>query len=657
MTALQQAAYAWAPTPTGRAFGPHASTFSRRGMQIWHGRVERWLRTDPGRSAEPSHFYGVFDDEAVLVRRLQPRQARSARTWLLTGPATTLTPKLALELRDFGWLGGERQALVPLTPRMLDPYRAGLERQARAPEVLELLVPLLSRILAGAEGPLVHAPSPLTYALLWGLQDVLGGIAVDRPAGGRWQMSFETYDDRTVPPDHPGLFVRFQRGAFRLPVDRAGEPLARELVAGYAAADGRRAPQRRTSQSRSTWIPTSGSAPPTRPDPAVPGSPAGNRDSSGTPLFRPPGPQAASTSRGEPMTSPAPAPVARRNATDRKIICPICLSILDWDDPPLHRYDPAKAAWVRLTIPPTASANQRAADLRTAFVECRDAQAQGSAHYLPLAYGQHGPPAVYGLVGATRSGKTHLLTAMIGQLEKQGLRLGIRHRPIGLADHQTLIDEQVSPFLNRSKVIEQTRAGAVGLVDAFLIGDGDDEGDEGRPVALFDVAGGDLLQVESARRFLDIADGLIFVVNAAELGRDELGDRTFSTVLELLQGSGRLSRVSATVVLNKADLLRFEDPIARWMRQPDQTLDAETSLRESADVYAYLHAHGAGAWTRPYRECRRATLHVASAVGSDAVADGTFVRGVTSCRVLNPLISLMAMTGVLTSPEAKKIGI
>jgi hypothetical protein len=354
------------------------------------------------------------------------------------------------------------------------------------------------------------------------------------------------------------------------------------------------------------------------------------------------------------VTSPATAPATAGTATGKKITCPICLSTLSWEDPPLHRYDPASGGYVRLTIPPTASANQRAVALRTAFVECTDAQAQGTSHYLPLAYGQHGPPAVYGLVGATRSGKTHLLTAMIGELEKRGLRHGLHHQPIGLAGHKAFIDEQVSPFLNRSQVIEQTRSGTVGMIDAFLIRDGDREG---RPVALFDVAGGDLLEVESARRFLDVADGLIFVVNAAELGHDELGDRTFSTVLELLQGSGRLSQVSAAVVLNKADLLRFEDPIARWMRQPDQTLDAEASLRESADVYAYLHARGAQAWTRPYRDCHRATLHVASAAGSDAVVESTFVRGVDSRRVLNPLISLMAMTGVLTSHEAKKIGI
>lgn len=356
------------------------------------------------------------------------------------------------------------------------------------------------------------------------------------------------------------------------------------------------------------------------------------------------------------MSSPASAfpPPPAPSADGEPVTCPFCLAPLNWSGLDLFRYDPIDGTYKELDIPQEASDAQRSVLLRTAHVRCPGSGAEGSSHYLPLGYGQYGPPAVYGLVGATRSGKTHLITAMIGQLEKYGLGNGLTHRPVAPAMHKAILDEQVGPFLNRSQVLEQTRLGAIGLVDAFLVQEG---GRPGRTIALFDVAGGDLLEIEAARRFLDVADGLIFVVNAAELGRDGLGDRTFGTVLDLLQASGRLSRISAAIVLNKADLLRFDDPVAVWLRHEDRALDSEASLRESADVYAYLHARGAQAWTRPYRECRRATLHVASAAGSNAVADQTFVRGVRPRRVLNPLLSLMAMTGVLASPEAEKIGI
>jgi hypothetical protein len=134
------------------------------------------------------------------------------------------------------------------------------------------------------------------------------------------------------------------------------------------------------------------------------------------------------------------------------------------------------------------------------------------------------------------------------------------------------------------------------------------------------------------------------------------GDPAFNTVLDLLRTSGRLSQVSAAVVLNKADLLRFDPPLAHWLRSGDQQVSARECLLESADVYAYLHRRGAQAWTRPYRECTRATLHVASATGG--ADDGMkFPRGVTPYRVIVPLVALLAMTDVIASPQTHGMGI
>jgi hypothetical protein len=108
-------------------------------------------------------------------------------------------------------------------------------------------------------------------------------------------------------------------------------------------------------------------------------------------------------------------------------------------------------------------------------------------------------------------------------------------------------------------------------------------------------------------------------------------------------------------VVTKADLLRFEDPVALWLRSGLGGTDPDLTLRESADVFAYLSNRGAGAWTRPYTDCGKATLHVASATGGPAYGS-VYPRPVTPCRVLAPLIALLAMTGVLPGEPFQRVG-
>ncbi len=113
-------------------------------------------------------------------------------------------------------------------------------------------------------------------------------------------------------------------------------------------------------------------------------------------------------------------------------------------------------------------------------------------------------------------------------------------------------------------------------------------------------------------------------------------------------------------MLSKADKVRFNEPVARWLRCEEGTLDAKEFLLESADVYAYLLTKKAGALTRPYQDCERTTLHVASPTGGPSEGEPEheiFPRGITPCRVLRPLVAMLAMTGVLTGPEAEKVGI
>lgn len=213
--------------------------------------------------------------------------------------------------------------------------------------------------------------------------------------------------------------------------------------------------------------------------------------------------------------------------------------------------------------------------------------------------------------------------------------------------------DRVRPLLDDAAVLAPTPLGVVNFVDAFIIGQ-PERGE--RVVALFDVAGGDLESAYESKQFLEIVDGLVFVVDPARLRDNGPGDPAFNTVLELLRTFGRLPQVSAAIVVNKADVLRFEPPLARWLRCDDQQVSAEQCLRESADVFAYLQRRRAQAWTRPYREIPRATLHVASPTGGPD--DGaTFPRGVTPCRVTVPLVALLAMNDVIATPQTDGMGI
>ena len=195
------------------------------------------------------------------------------------------------------------------------------------------------------------------------------------------------------------------------------------------------------------------------------------------------------------------------------------------------------------------------------------------------------------------------------------------------------------------------------LTDAFIVRQG--SGLE-RVIALFDVSGGDLARRDSTKEFLWIADGLFFVIDPDHIAASKVGDDTFSNVLDVMSQRPMAGSAAAAIVLNKADKVRFEEPISRWLRAGNGTLDPTEFLRESADVYSYLEEYQAMELTRPYQECRKATFHVASPTGgaqegSDKASK--YPRGVTPLRVLRPLVAMLAMTGVLTGSQADQIGV
>jgi hypothetical protein len=289
-------------------------------------------------------------------------------------------------------------------------------------------------------------------------------------------------------------------------------------------------------------------------------------------------------------------------------------------------------------------------------------------HYLPYTLTTHGHPLVIGLVGGSRSGKSHLLTTMISAIEDRALApYQIHAEPVDFIRHENFRRQFTRPLLQGRQALEGTREGLVEYADALLV-----RSPTGvRPVVFFDVAGEDLLETSLTARFLLGASALIFVVDpAVALGALALGERlpreavahaadqTFETVLTRRgAANGTYLDVPAAVVVNKADRLRFEPPVDRWLRQElDGTVDAERIRAESRDVYAFLHQHSAQTWMEPFRRCRRCTLHFVSATGGEAV-NQRFPRGVFPRRVLAPLVALFAMTGVLAGPGVDEVGV
>jgi len=344
------------------------------------------------------------------------------------------------------------------------------------------------------------------------------------------------------------------------------------------------------------------------------------------------------------------------------VTCPLCLTPLEgWDSLDRWHWDVNRQTYTKLKIPAGITGPQRINIERGSVIRCPNSYGfEPDVHYLPVDYGRFGPPVVLGFTGIAGAGKSQLLAAMVGEIERGGLReYGINTRPIDRSLHANFLEEKVRPLLSDGKVLPPTPPGITGFADAFLI---TTTSGPNRVITLFDVAGGDLTRMVHAKKYLDIADGLFFIVDPTQIESRGVGDITFNNVLDLLGDADRLpAKVSAAIVLSKADTVRFEDPVARWLRSGDSTvLDAAQFVRESEDVYAFLYGKEAEAWCRPYRDCARATFHVVSSTGGSSLREGTlgtYQQAIAPRRVLRPLVAMLAMTGVLTGPVAETVGI
>jgi hypothetical protein len=621
----------------------------------WQRQLEPWLRAgSPQGSA-----YLDFESQAAFVRW---QASGGTRAWeharVLVGRSAELSGTYALELGEFD---GSRSALAALTAvGPPGPRREAIEQRARSAAAIGALIPLLAHALQGTRRLSVASSAPgLPEAVMWGLISILRMIGDSQP------VSFITCSSAPVRDgDIAGLLVSFPAaGADPLPPDPGFAELAADLARRFAddPAELRRLlkenrvhkadeqgsrisrllslPPRSQSENAYQEGPTTVSTPPNpAPRPAAT-----------------PGPAAAA----RPVAAPRPAAAGPAAAP---VMCPVCLTeIPDWNALDYWSYS-SDGDYEKISIPPDANPIQRARYLHGAYVRCPGSQGEATAiHHLPQRYGHFGAPVLLGFIGLTQSGKTHLLTSMIGGIGQLS-DYGVEVEPLDPAMHHRFLESSVKPLIGRSEVLPGTPDDATTeIADAFIVRHG--TGSE-RVVALFDVSGGVLARMDQpgkTREFLWIADGLFFVVDPDHIRASKVGDETFTNVLSFVRNRPQVEPASAAIVVGKADRTRFDEPMARWLRSGNGTLDPTEFLRESADVYSYLvDGHDAEALTEPYRVCEKATLHVASSTGGSKEGEergGKYPRGVAPSRVLRPLVAMLAMTGVLTGPQAELIGV
>jgi hypothetical protein len=584
----------------------------------WQRQLEPWIRIGDPRGCA----YLDFGAQAAFIRwqadglvQLDWQQA-----FVLVGPSDQLTGVCALEFPDLA-----RSGLAPwgddLPPAdgTAGPRHDAVEARARSADAIRSLTPLLAHALQGARRVTMPWSEPaLAEAVMWGFISILRMIGDSRP------VSFLTCaSEPSRAGDPPGMLVSFRPDAATPAApDQGFAELAADLAHRFADD-----PARLRQTLAEHGVPTA----------------------------------ADDGDRIRRLLTLIPGHAVLAEPALTTIMCPICLGeIPNWNTLDYWRWDSSTGNYERVNIPPDLSATQRTRFTHGAYVRCpASTDETTNVHYLPARYGSFGDPVLLGFVGLSRSGKTHLLASMVAEISKLS-DYGIDVTELDHATHRDFLEKSVKPLIAGNRVLPGTPDCVnTTLADAFIIRQGN--GPE-RVVALFDVSGGDLIRPESTKEFLWIADGLFFVVDPDRIEVNRAGDDSFDIVLDIMSARPKPEPFRAAIVLSKADLVRFEEPVDHWLLQDASTpsagaLDPLEFLQESADVYAYLEQHQALALAEPYVACDKATLHFASPAGGACTDGGIFPRGVTPRQVLRPLLAMLAMTGALTGPGAEVIGI
>ncbi|MFD8911406.1 hypothetical protein [Streptomyces sp. NPDC059575] len=388
-------------------------------------------------------------------------------------------------------------------------------------------------------------------------------------------------------------------------------------------------------------------------------------------------------------TRTAPPPPAPPTAVSRSTVeCPVCLNELDWDSlPRTHNNGSGSLVPLRPESVP-ADAEGRLRLEQHAYRTC-PGNAAVQSHNLPERYPAFGTePVRVGVVGATSTGKSHLLAAMIHQVTSDVdamNRVGLQVQPLDLMQYSAYMSTIVHPLVQDRQQLEPTRVRAdlhfaIGLVVT------DVRTHRSHTVVFFDIAGERLQDTGPETDFLSGLNALLCVVDPnavrglAAFGRREngqsggepgdAGDPAVHTVFQRLRvhkarPADPFLRLPCALVVGKSDLLRHRgfDEVEQWLsrrRDPRETGDLTRVEEESRDVYAMLAARGGEQWLTPVKECEDATLHLASATGTAALpapdADGVLrfpPESFGQQRVLMPLLSLLAMKGVITTDAGR----
>ncbi|MEV4879353.1 hypothetical protein [Streptomyces cyaneofuscatus] len=365
-----------------------------------------------------------------------------------------------------------------------------------------------------------------------------------------------------------------------------------------------------------------------------------------------------------PEPRPEPGPGASDGLRPGEVLCPYCLEGIQLDLGKLFVPDD-QMQYQPLDLSRVTNPARREDDMRGAVQQCT-ADPDFPEHHIPVPYLTHGRPLTVAMVGQSSTGKSHLLTQMIAEITDGGLKpYGVDWQSVNPEQHAQFVRDRLQPLRNGQVLRPTSGVGLDGFarfVNSLLLTDAHGRV---RPVAFFDLGGEDLVRTDGALRFLLGIDALVFVVDPAlalplpqldearkhmGLQVDRDGDAAFGTVLDRLPRKGPYLETPAAMVLGKSDLLRFQPPVDRWLSEaPPAAIGPDHFLEESGDVYALLRQHAGPAWLRPFEAFRRCTLHIASATGGQA-NQLRYPAGTGPRRVLEPLLSLLAMHGIIEAP-------
>ncbi|TCO52946.1 TRAFAC clade GTPase domain-containing protein [Actinocrispum wychmicini] len=359
---------------------------------------------------------------------------------------------------------------------------------------------------------------------------------------------------------------------------------------------------------------------------------------------------------------------------ENTVLCPVCLDYITW---PATLYQRAvrdrNVVWEELDLSGHTNTVKRDYERTLAFVRCPNPSADGTPeHYLPAIHNDYGKPIIIGLVGRGRSGKTHLLVAMLAELLRGGLSMhGLDFEIADKIQHERFNDEIRS--LHEGQALQTTKNLIQTFASYLLVRS---KGQEPKPLIFFDIAGEDFDDTVATSTmqagFLLGADALLFVddpvlglpawrphaKSAAQRSASRRHNPAFVGALNRLRRQEDMERLPIAVALTKADELRYEYPVDHWLRREDVAgpIDPALFRSESRDVYAVLQRYQAEPMLTVYRQFSRRTMHFVSATGGAADESDKFPRGVRPVRVLQPLLALLAMTGFVNSPGAAEIG-